>query len=682
MDLGSPTFPSGAGGGGSSTITSLLGLTNAGQQVMASSLPVVIASDNTGPVEVWDGTNTANILKSDGTAAGQNAVMVGGGIQTQTYSLSAAGDTSVFTCTGYGYVTVRINSNLSGGLTQFKISSDNSNFDLIQLGAQDFSDLSATPGNTGKSYSGSLMGAHQFKVTVTGSSGTAAGTITFSTLPLAPQAVWAIQKTSPWLVGSATLSDTGTITTNASSIIASSIQSFESGFIPITIHGTYAGVQFTITVSDDGGTTYYNVPVYDINANCWRLPGATLIPGTNASNVYYIPNIPNNTNVKVLASAYSSGTANVRIGGGSSSNTMPGSTMSQIMDAAGNNRGANVSSNNALNVDAPTATGSAVPANAFFAGGKASNSAPVAGSDGNLTGLWVGRNGQPFVALTRDDGTKISSLDGSADGQSTGNVAIQVGDYPFVFNGTNWDRLRSGGVTGAVMVSGDTATGSAVPGHAFYLGAKNFDGTLVGLSNTSNVTGVALAVPLGVGMYLYNGSTADIWKSGGVTGMAGVSGDTASGSTDGGNPLKTGGLARSSEPTAVTSGQRVGATFDLVGKQIVMPYANKENFVSGTANTTGTSDTAVIAAQGAGLFIYITTITVVNTGSNASLVTIETDTASAKTAIWQVIAPAGGGTVVTFPTPIKGSVANKNVGFICGTGSTTIYCSLAGYAGT
>ena len=105
------------------------------------------------------------------------------------------------------------------------------------------------------------------------------------------------------------------------------------------------------------------------------------------------------------------------------------------------------------------------------------------------------------------------------------------------------------------------------------------------------------------------------------------------------------------------------------------------NAVSGVASATGTSDTAVIAAQGASKFIYITGISVVNTGAAASLVTIETDTASTKIAIFYMIAPAGGGQSISFPTPLKTSASNKNVGFVCGTASTTIYCSISGYYG-
>lgn len=101
--------------------------------------------------------------------------------------------------------------------------------------------------------------------------------------------------------------------------------------------------------------------------------------------------------------------------------------------------------------------------------------------------------------------------------------------------------------------------------------------------------------------------------------------------------------------------------------------------VSGINTATGTADTQVIAAQGSGLFIYITAISVLNTGSTTSLITIETDTSSAKTAIWYMINPAGGGDNITFPTPLKVPVSNKNLGFVCGSSSSTQYVSISGF---
>lgn len=175
-----------------------------------------------------------------------------------------------------------------------------------------------------------------------------------------------------------------------------------------------------------------------------------------------------------------------------------------------------------------------------------------------------------------------------------------------------------------------------------------------------------------------NGHTA---LEGGTNGSLAVGGGVATNVAITTNPVNQGAQAVTSENSAITTGRMAQLVSDKVGKLITLPYANPENFVSGVATATGASDTAVISAQGSGLFLYITSISVANTGSTASLVTIEWDTASAKTAAWYLINPAGGGDNITFPNPLKAPVANKNVGFVCGSSSTTQYCSISGYYG-
>lgn len=158
-------------------------------------------------------------------------------------------------------------------------------------------------------------------------------------------------------------------------------------------------------------------------------------------------------------------------------------------------------------------------------------------------------------------------------------------------------------------------------------------------------------------------------------------GAAASGASVSGNPLLQGNRAQNAEATAVTNGQAVAAAADLVGKQIVMPYANKENFISGCGTSTGTSGVSLISAQGAGVKIYITSISVANTGSGTSLVTIQNDPTGSPTTLWTTINPTNGGSNITFPEPLAGT-ANKSAGFTSATASNTQYVCLAGYTGT
>jgi hypothetical protein len=133
-----------------------------------------------------------------------------------------------------------------------------------------------------------------------------------------------------------------------------------------------------------------------------------------------------------------------------------------------------------------------------------------------------------------------------------------------------------------------------------------------------------------------------------------MSGDVAHDAADSGNPVKTGGRARSSEMAAVANNDRTDFITDLVGKHIVLPYSNPENFVSGaTAAMTGTTTTSLIAAPGAGLRNYITQITVSN--SHATVGTdVVIQNGSGGTTLYVIPAAAVyGGAAINFPTPLR-----------------------------
>lgn len=286
-----------------------------------------------------------------------------------------------------------------------------------------------------------------------------------------------------------------------------------------------------------------------------------------------------------------------------------------------------------MRVKGSSPTGSTVPANAFYMG--------MVSASSNLQGLTAGNN------------------IGDA-GNATGNLAIAG----YIYNGTNWDRMRS--ASGAQGTTGTGLLGAAALGWD----GTNYQRATVNSTTTSSKFG------------LDNNILSVLGTAPTTAGMVNVGGLVATNVAITDNPVNIGVQAITSENTAVTATRKAQLVSDVTGRLITFPFANKENLVSGIATATGTTDTAVIAAQGSGLYIYITSISVVNTGATSVLVTIETDTASAKTAIWYLIAPAGGGQSFTFTTPIKGSVTNKNVGFVAGGSTTTLQVSIAGYAGT
>lgn len=156
-----------------------------------------------------------------------------------------------------------------------------------------------------------------------------------------------------------------------------------------------------------------------------------------------------------------------------------------------------------------------------------------------------------------------------------------------------------------------------------------------------------------------------------------VNGQIAHDSPISGAPFRIGGRARTTEMTAVASDDQVDALFDEFGKQVVYNDAIPSKWVNGkTAAITGTSDTEVIAAPGANLYLNITSVLVTN--SHATVGTV-VELKSATTAKQLGYAAAlGGGFMMLFKTPLKLAV---NVAFNAAnitTGSNT-YVSAVGF---
>lgn len=132
------------------------------------------------------------------------------------------------------------------------------------------------------------------------------------------------------------------------------------------------------------------------------------------------------------------------------------------------------------------------------------------------------------------------------------------------------------------------------------------------------------------------------------------------------NPLNNGAQAVSSENAAVTTGRMVQLVADLVGKLIVLPYSNPENFVSGAITTamTGTTSTSLVSAPGAGLRNYITTLIVSNAHATVGTDVIIQDGSGGTTLLTIPAAAVYGGAVITLPTPLRQPTSN-----------TALYCA-------
>jgi hypothetical protein len=268
---------------------------------------------------------------------------------------------------------------------------------------------------------------------------------------------------------------------------------------------------------------------------------------------------------------------------------------------------------------------------------------------------------------------------------TAGNLRVLVGNASLAVTGTfyqatqpvslatNTPTLQSGSTTAVTQGTAANLNATVVGTGTFVTQSETEDGSGNAITSNSTTTTSTRGLDLNIRSILNTAPT--------TAGKLDVIAGNATGVAVPAFGMPMGMQARTTEQATTTSTYNIIPVADKVGKQIVLPYANPENFVAGLATATGTSATAVIAAQGSGLFLYITAISVVNTGATTSLVTIEWDTASAQTAAWYMINPAGGGDNITFPNPLKAPVANKNIGFVCGSSSTTQYVSISGYYG-
>jgi len=330
------------------------------------------ASNLNTTAQITDGTNIVNVLKSDGTAAGQNAQLVApaykeiGSLTAGALNADLVPSTDV---SGYATFMLQITGTFVGTLT-LQGSNDNTNFSSVYGTWINNTQPVSTATTTGI-ISGSCNFRY-FRVRMTAyTSGSATGTLELKTIPFAQTNVLATISGSA-ITTPVNARNTGSITTASSSILSTSASGYSWAYV--TISGTYAGISFGITASDNGGTNYYNVPVWDVQNQKYIAPGTTITPTDNSSSSYYVPQSSNTSIVKVLATAYTSGTGSVAITSMSNAPFM----VSQAIQSF-------------------NATGSAVPTSAYYQGGLAQTALPTAATAGNLTGKLSDKFGRSVV---------------------------------------------------------------------------------------------------------------------------------------------------------------------------------------------------------------------------------------------------------------------------------------------
>lgn len=176
-------------------------------------------------------------------------------------------------------------------------------------------------------------------------------------------------------------------------------------------------------------------------------------------------------------------------------------------------------------------------------------------------------------------------------------------------------------------------------------------GNTVSTGNGTSGTGVLRVAQVSDGTGVLAGVTTVTTLTGGGVAHDGV---------DSGNPVKTGGQARTTNPTAVADADRSNFITDKLGKQVVVGSIRdlKQNQV--TTITSSVSETTIVTAGGASVFLDLYGLIITNTSATAVNVAIKDATAG--TTRLNIAVPAGDtrGFMLPESGAIKQSSANGN----------------------
>lgn len=222
-------------------------------------------------------------------------------------------------------------------------------------------------------------------------------------------------------------------------------------------------------------------------------------------------------------------------------------------------------------------------------------------------------------------------------------------------------RLRNSVIESTVTAN--QAAQAVVNPDGTNIGAGTSAGSLGKAEDAAHTTGdtgvMALAVRNDANVAIATTDLDYIPLSTDAVGALRVGGSVAHNVTDTGNPVKTGGLAKSTNPTKVTDGFRVNALYTLAGKQVVAMNGPRELVVQQhTEIASSSAETTIVTAGAAGVFHDITHLTITNQTAAAVNVTIKDATAGTTRKI--IALAASGGITEDFSTPWTQSTTAAN----------------------
>lgn len=136
-------------------------------------------------------------------------------------------------------------------------------------------------------------------------------------------------------------------------------------------------------------------------------------------------------------------------------------------------------------------------------------------------------------------------------------------------------------------------------------------------------------------------------------------GNVAHDAADSGNPVKVGGQARTTNPTAVADADRGNFITDKLGKQVVVNSIRDLKGVQKTTITSSTGETTIVTAV-ASTFLDLYGLIIANTSATATSVTIKDATSGTTRAILRIPAGDTRGFILTESAAIPQAAVNNN----------------------
>lgn len=289
---------------------------------------------------------------------------------------------------------------------------------------------------------------------------------------------------------------------------------------------------------------------------------------------------------------------------------------------------------------------------------------------GNERGLNIDASG--FLGVT-DGGGNLSIDDGgnSITVDNGGTFAVQAAQSGTWNVGTVTDITNQGHLadnagftdgTTRLMMAGfifDETAGTALTENDAAAARVDSKRAVVGVIEDATTRGRRATVSAGGALLVDASATTQPVSQATASNLnAQVVGAVAHDGADSGNPIKIGGKARQTNPTAVADADRVDATFDDIGRQVVVMGQVRDLITDATTTIASSSSETTILAAAASTFHDLTLLVLTNATATAVSCTIKDGTGGTTRMI--VDLAANGGAVIPFPRPLKAAANNTN----------------------